>query len=162
MLSRISIMAIMLFAVVNLTGCGILSPRDNLSPQLQQQFDNTNGKISGLQTDQQAVKLELARITQEIGEVRDMQQGIMNLQANNNNRNGVQILQGSGGLTMAFGIVIIAMLLYYFYKSRSHKKTAQILAQQIKMYDNHDLEEKVMAAAMNTDVEKEVYSMVKR
>lgn len=161
MANKMTLTAILLCSLF-LSGCGgILSPRDNLSPQLEQQFENTNGKISGLQTDQQAMKIELARITQEIGEVRDMQQGILNMQANNNNENGIQILQGSGSLILIFGLITIGMLLYYFYKSKSNEKTAKILAQQIKLRGDPDLQERVMSAAINTDVEKQIYELIK-
>ena len=38
-------LAVFIFSSMFLTGCGNLSPRDNMSPQIQEHIDNQNGKI---------------------------------------------------------------------------------------------------------------------
>lgn len=162
MWKKLAVPILLIFTVV---GCGNLSPRDNFSPQLQQELDNVNGKINGVETNQNAIKLEMMRLAQELGisnsQLRDLQQGMFNIQSGINNNEGIQILQGSGGLIFAFALLTIGMLLYYFHKAKKNEKTAKLLAQQIRVKKDQDLEQRILTAALNTNVEKDIYNLVR-
>ena len=129
-----------------LTGCGNLSPRDNLSPRQQLDIQNQQGRIEKIEQSQQLLRSEIDRIS---------------LISKENNNSGVQILQGDGGLILIFGLVTIFLILFYFYRiAESERKTAEILAQQIIRSDDFLLEENVMKAAENSDVEARIYSLI--
>jgi hypothetical protein len=124
------------------SGCNNLSPRDNVSPRLQQQIDNHNGKIDRIESNQNAIKLEMSR---------------------RNDNSGVQIFQGDGGLLLAFGIVVILCVTFYFYRSSArNEKMVFLLAEQIKSYNDPNLEEHILKAAMYTEVEKDIFYHITR
>jgi hypothetical protein len=81
-----------------------------------------------------------------------------------NDNSGVQILQGDGALIMVYSLCVIAMLLIYYYRTKLVKseKTAEIFAQQIALHNSVDLNDKVFMAALNTDVEHDVYHAMVR
>jgi TolA-binding protein len=136
--AKIFCVAILLLTV--LTGCGNLSPRDNASPRIEQQLDNVNGKIDRIESNQNAIKFSLEK---------------------RNENSGVQFLQGEGGLLLGFGVVsIICATLYFYYKSQKTEKINQILANQIKEFNDPDLEESVLRAAIYTNVEKDIFHMI--
>jgi hypothetical protein len=91
--------------------------------------------------------------------IKNMQQGLVNRY---NENTGVQILQGDGGLLAAFAIVVVVILVVYHYKTRADRKEkiAEILAQEIAIYNDLTLENEVFAAAMNTNVEEDVYKLM--
>lgn len=145
-----------------LGGCSDnLSP---LSPKLQQELNNQNAKINGIENNQNAIKLELGRISNELGiqnsNVQEMQQGWLNVQGqlSRNENSGVQILQGDGPLFLVFAVITLGMLLYYFYRAEKYRKTATFFARQIRMADP-GVQERVLTAAWKTDVEREVFNM---
>lgn len=128
-------------ACLFLAGCGNLSPRDNLSPRI----DN-KGQIDRVEQNQQLLRAEFEKFLNR-----------------ENNNSGVQILQGDGGLVLVFGLVTIFLILYYFYRTaESYRKTAEILAEQISRADNPDLEEQVKKAAEYTDHEKRIIELLRR
>ncbi len=140
---RKALACLALLICLSLTGCGNLSPRDNLNPR--QDIQN-QGRIDKIEQNQQLLRSEIDKIA------------LINKE---NNNSGVQILQGEGGLLLVFGLVTIFLILYYFYKvADGERKTAEILAQQIVRRDDFDLEDNVMKAAENTEVEQRVYSLI--
>ena len=150
---RILLASILLFA----TGCNV-SP---LSPELHNQIDNQQGQIEDIKNNQNGIMLDLLKIRNEQNQhARDVDNQIQGMF--NKSNSGVQILQGDGALILVFGIAAIAMLLVYHYKTRADKsnKTAEIMAQQIAMYDDQDLDNEVFLSAMNTEVEENVYHVM--
>ena len=139
-------------------GCAKISP---LNPELKQELDNANGKIEELKNNQNGILLELGKIRNQnemnAQEIKDAQQGLVNLKGSQNS--GIQILSGDGGIILLIFIGMIGVLFIYYYRTRAIKleKTASILAQQIK---DTQLEEDVFMAALNTDVEKDVYNII--
>lgn len=143
-----------LFIAAFTTGCGNLSPRANIENQ---------GEIDELKNNQNGVMLDLLKFKaqQEIlaRDIKNLQQGLIN---QNNENYGVQILQGDGALILMFALGTIAMLLVYHYRTRAvrSEKAAGILAQQIALFNDVGLENNVFLAAMNTEVESEVYHYI--
>lgn len=136
------------------TGCGKISP---VSPELRQDLQNQNGQIEDIKSNQNGLMLELGKIRQQneinTEKLDSFQQGAINI------RN-----QGDGLLIMIFAVATVAMILVYHYRTESlkHEKAADILAQQIAMHKDDELNEKVYLAALNTDVEKQVYRIMKK
>lgn len=144
------------------SGCSAkLSP---LSPELDQKINNQDGKIDDIKNNQNGMMLELGKVRNQndlnARDIHDAQQGLLNIKGQENN--GVQILQGDGALTMVFSLITIAMMLVFYYRSKSIKsdKTTDILAQQIVLHDDEHLNDKVFMAALNTDVESNVYHAI--
>ena len=143
-----------------LAGCGRIDP---LSPNLRNDIDNQNGKIDDIQNNQNGFLLELGKLKNDqqimAENIQNMQQGLVN---RNNENSGIQILQGDGGLIAACAIAIIINLVVYHYKTRATKKEkiAEILAQEISLYNDLDLENKIFATAMNTEVEEDIYKLM--
>lgn len=144
---------------LTLTGCG------NLSPRMQEKIDNQNGKIGEIENINQGLKLELGKL-QNQAEIQNsqldrVQQGLMNVQAGNEN-SGVQILSGTGGVLIACFITIAAVVIALSYRNEAKKqqKAAEIMAQQIAYSEDPELEDNVFRAAMNTDVEAQIYNAV--
>lgn len=156
MKSLLEVLLLSFFVV--LSGCGRISP---LSPELDQKIDNQDGKIEDIKNNQNGLMLELGQIRNEndlqARDIRDAQQGLINLKGNENS--GIQILQGDGALILVFALGTIGMMLIFYYRTKYIKseKTSEILAQQIALYDDTDLDDKVFMAALNTDVESDVY-----
>lgn len=139
------ITSLTLLACLFLTGCGNLSPRDNLSPK--QDIQN-QGRIDKIEQNQQLLRSEIDKIA------------LINRE---NNNQGVQILQGEGGLILIFGLVTIFLVLFYFYRTaESYRKTAEILAEQIARAQDDDLEENVIKAAEFTDQEERILALLRR
>jgi len=146
---RLAIAMIAVICVIALSGCGNLSPRIN--PELEQQLEELKGNQNTLENNQNAIKIELGRLQNALeiqGENNEVQQGWLNIQAD-------------GILIGVFGIGTIGLLLFYMYKSSKYKKVSTILADQVRMVDDWDLKDDIMAAAWNTEVEKTVYKMIK-
>jgi hypothetical protein len=139
------------------SGCAKnLSP---FSPENKQRIRNENGKIDDIQNNQQGFLLEMQKLKADVQDVKNFQQGNFNKSSENN---GVQILQGDGALITVFALVVIGSLLVYHYKTKSdkHEQAANILAQQIAMHDNLELENKIFLAAMHTDSEETIYKLM--
>lgn len=154
---------LLLIACFAFVGCARISP---LSPQLKQELNNQNGQIEDIRNNQNGLMTEIGKIKNQnelnAQNIRDAQQGIINLKGNENS--GVQILQGDGALILIFALTSMAMFLIYHYKTRADKaiKAADILAQQIALHNDLELDDKVFMSALNTDVEKEVYQVMTR
>jgi len=157
-----SILLTLMLATLIFSGCSKnLSP---LSPELNQKLNNANGQIEELKNNQDSIALELGKIRNQnemnAKEIKDAQQGILNIKGSQNS--GVEIFSGDGGLIMFFALIVTAFLFVYHYRDRAVKaeKTSEVLAQSIAMHNDVDLDNKVFAAAINTEVEKEVYNIM--
>ncbi len=152
------LLLLLILAVSPLVGCNTLSPR------LNEKFDNKNAKINGIESNQNALKLELARISNELGiqnsKIGEMQQGWANIKAGNNDNKGIQILQGDGPLILIFASITIGMLFYYVFESEKYKKTTNILATEIAKNKDPMLNHRVLLAAAHTDVEHVIKRLV--
>jgi len=128
---------------------------------LRNDIDNQNGQIEDIKNNQNGVMLDLLNLRNEQSvqarDIENVQQGLIN-----KSNSGIQILQGDGALVMIFALATVGMLLIYHYKTKAFKneKTAEILAQQIAMYDDVTLDDDVFVAAMNTDVEADIYHLM--
>lgn len=153
------------FAMLLFSGCGNLSPRDNLSPRQQQQIDNQNGRIQEMENMANSMKLELGKIQSQAeiqnSRLEKIQQGLANFQTNNEN-SGVQILSGSGGLIVAVLAIFCGAVVALTYRREAKKqeKVANILAERIINQGDPLLEEQVFQAAMHTEVEEDVLNLV--
>ncbi len=124
------------------TGCAEVSPRDNLSPRIEQKIDNANGKIDRIESNQNAIKFAIEKRTE-------------------NTNTGVQFFQGEGGLIVGFGVVVIICVTIYFYRSsQKNEQIAKMLTEQIRAFNDPELEDSILRAALYTDVEKDVYHMM--
>ena len=145
----------------------VVSGCNNLSPRLEEQIDNQNGKIDEIRRVQNGISTELGnlRADNEItdSELEALQQGWVNLNArlSSNDNSGIQILQGDGALIMIFSLAIVGMLLWHYRdKSKKSEKVAEILAQEIVSKKDPALEDKVFLAARHTSVEANVYHLM--
>lgn len=143
-----------------LTGCPDIKP---FSPENQQEIKDNKGRIEELKSNQNGLMLELGKLRNENTIMAEQlksfqqQQGIANKQ-----NSGIQILQGDG---VIMGIVVLlglGMVLVYHYRSNAlkHQKTSEILAQQVAAYNDRQLDDHIFLAAMNTDVESDMYHLM--
>ena len=145
-----------------LTGCG--SPFAN---RQRQEIDNQNGKIDDISNNTNGIMLDLLKLKndQQITQrdVENFQQGLLNL-SNRNENQGIQIFQGEGGMIIGFALVTIAMLLIYNYRTKAiqNQKAAEVMAQQIALLDNEELNENVFKAAAFTEAEGSVYHLISK
>lgn len=152
------IIAVLLILFVS--GCNF-SP---LSPSNRQNIKG-NGEIGDIKNNQQGFMAELMNLKSRMDvmaqEIENMQNGLIN---QNNKNNGVQILQGDGGLVV--GISSVAMLaivaLAYRIKAEKYKKTAEIFGTQIKKMGDSRIEEAVLVGALANKVEAEAFGILKR
>lgn len=156
-MKRIFLFSLLLVSTI---GCQAFSPRMG-----KQQLDNQNAKINGLENNQNALKLEVGRIQNELGinnsTVKEMQQGWANLQAtvSRNDNSGVQILQGDGALIIIFATITMAMLFYYVFRSEQYRKASLILAQEMASCNDPNLIHRVRMAAAHTNVKELVHKL---
>lgn len=161
-----AILAIFTAVCLSLTaGCGNLSPR--LDPKLDQQLDNTNGKIDEIKNNQNGVMAEIGTLKQQ-AEIQNskldrVQHGLANFQQNYDNH-GVQILSGNGGLIVGLTAILCLciVIMHYRREARLQAKTAEMMAQRISEMDDPDLTEAVYSAAMYTDCEANVLKIMKK
>lgn len=151
-------------ALISLSfGCG---NRDNLSPfspraKLKHEVQNQGGKIGELETLNNAIKTDVGQLKSQAEvharDIQAMQQG-----TGNKTNSGVQILQGDGAMIVLMVLAALGMFLVFFYRTKALKnqKTAEILAQQIGYYNNSDLDNRVCMAALNSEVESDVYHLL--
>jgi TolA-binding protein len=155
-------LAIIFTTMILFSGCSKnLSP---LSPELDQKLNNANGQIEELKNNQDSIALELGKIRNQSDmnaqEIKDAQQGILNIKGSQNS--GVAIFSGDGGLIMFFALIMAAFVFIYHYRDRAVKaeKTSEILAQSIALHNDVDLDNKVFAASINTNLESVVYDIM--
>lgn len=154
-----------LFVMVGLSGCGNLSPR--FEPKMDQKLNNQNGRIDSLETIQNGFKNDLFNLKQNAeiqnSKLDHVQSGLANLQSTNQN-SGVQILSGNGGLLIGGVIAIVAGFVAMGYRKQAKEsdKAANLLAQQVALKADDELQDNVFRAAMYTDVEEKVLALVKK
>ena len=154
---------LMIAMMVGVSGCANLNPRNN-SP-----INNSNGKIDEIRNNQNGVMAEIGKLKQSAeiqnSQLKEVQNGLMNLNValSRNENSGVQILQGDGALIMVFSLAVIGMLLYW-YRDRAitSEKASSIMAREIARFNDPNLNDNVLRAAMNTDSEKHVYHLLVR
>jgi outer membrane murein-binding lipoprotein Lpp len=155
-------LAMVAASLLMLSGCG------NLSPRIDQDIDNANGRIDNLDTITNGFKNELANLRNENeiqnSKIGQMQQGFANLQSNYEN-SGVQILSGPGGLI--FSVVALVgvcgmMVIVFHYRGEAQRKekAADILAETIARKGDPVLTDKIFQAALYTDVEEDVLKLM--
>jgi predicted PurR-regulated permease PerM len=144
-----------------LTGCPSINPRLNTPIQ------NQNGKIEDLKSNQNGVIAEIGKLRQENqmqnSKIDELQQGLLNVNAylSRNENNGVQILQGDGALILVFSVIAFGMLLYHYRdKAKQNEKTSALLATEIARFNNAELNDNVLRAAMYTKQEDKVYKLL--
>lgn len=148
----------LLFAII--TGCNV-SP---FSPKLNQKINNQDGQIEDIKNNQNGIMFEIGKIRQQneinARDIENAQQGLINLRGSNNS--GVQILSGDGGLLIVCFFSTLAIVIIFHYRQRATKseKSAEILAQQIALYDDSDLDDKVFLSALNSPVESDIYHLM--
>lgn len=151
-IKQIAIVAMMSF-ILMLSGCGKnLSPQDNISPKLDQKLDSIEGHQATLENNQNAIKLELGRLQNEMA---------LNNSNNNQMQQGWVNIQSDGVLIGVFGLMTIGMILFYMSKAKKYKQISDILGQQVQVHNQPEIKERIMAAAWNTNVEKDIYKLVK-
>lgn len=132
-------------------GCGgFLSPRDNLSPIVDQRLEDIEGNQATLENNQNAIKVELGRLQNALrinGQSNEVQQGWLNLQVD-------------GLVIGVFSIVVISLLLFYMYSASKNKQIAKMIGEQIKNYQDEDLKEYIMAASWNTGLERDIFKLI--
>ena len=140
------------------TGCMDISP---LSPDLNNRIDNQNGQIEDIRNNQNGIMLDLLKLRNEQQQyARDVENQVQGMF--NESNSGIQILQGDGALILVFAVAVMAMFLVYHYKTRADKshKAAEIMAQQIAVFNDDQLDNEVFLSAMNTEVEEDIYHMM--
>lgn len=164
-MKKLTMLFLALFVMVGLSGCGNLSPR--FDPKLDQKLNNQNGKIDSIETIQNGFKNDLFNLKQQAeiqnSKLDHVQSGMANLQSTNQN-SGIQILSGTGGLLIAGVITIVAgfVVMGYRRQAKESDKAANLLAQQVALQGNEQLEENVFKAAMYTEVEEKVLALIKK
>lgn len=150
----------MIVLILCAAGCGNLSPR-------QRQNINNQGKIGEIEDMTNSLKSEIGTLKSQSeitnSKLDRLQQGYLNNQSSNEN-SGIQILSGPGGLLFAtiLTIVGVACVMHYRRKAIINEKTANILAERIITQEDKELVEQVFHAAMHTEVEENVLSLMKR
>ena len=157
-------LAAICFSLILLSGCANGNKVSPLSPELNQRINNAEGKIDDIKNNQNGLMIELGKLRQDsqihARDIENAQQGLVNLRGNQNS--GVQILSGDVGLVFIGCLTLLAGFLIYHYRTKAVKseKAAQILAQQISMCSDENLEGLVYLSALNTDVESEIYHLM--
>lgn len=159
---RILAIALVIFTL-GLSGCA------NLNPRLNERIDNQNGKIDEIRNNQNGLMLELGKLRNDAqiqnSQLKEVQQGMLNMNAalSKNENSGVQILQGDGALILVFSLGVIGMLLYW-YRDRAIKseKAAEIMAQEVARYNDAELNDAILRAAMYTESEGHVFHVLSK
>lgn len=143
-----------------IAGCNV-SP---FSPKLNQKINNQDGQIEDIKNNQNGIMLEIGKLRQQndinARDIENAQQGLVNLRGSNNS--GIQILSGDGGLLVVcfFGTLSILLILHYRNRATKSEKSAEILAQQIALHDDSNLDDKVFLSALNSPVESDIYHLM--
>ncbi len=155
------LLATLVLTTMFFSGCAKIDP---FSPNLKQQIENQNGQIEELKSNQNGLMFELGKIRNQnelnARDIHNAQQGLVNLRGMENS--GIQFFSGDGGLIVFFSLAVMAFLFIYHYRERATKseQAAQILAQQITIRDDPNLEDDVFRSALNTDAEADVYHLM--
>lgn len=154
------------FCIVFFTLSFLLYPGCNFSPLSPSNKPNirNNGEIGDIKNNQNGMMAEIMTLKNKLDlvarDVENLQNGIIN---SNNKNSGIQIFQGDGGLAVGLSIISILIILVFNYKFKSdkYKKTAEIFGNQIKQLKNNAIENKIFSMALEKNVEKNVYKILK-
>lgn len=144
--------------LILISGCRV-SPLSPNGPRI----NNQNGTIQELKNNQNGLMLDLMEIEQKqkliIDQMETLQQGLIN-QSNKNF--GVQIFHGDGGLLIGFGIIsmLIFGIVHYKIQSEKNKQAAELIAKEVKLKNDEELNNNIYASALNTPIGKEVYKLM--
>jgi hypothetical protein len=143
-------------------GCARIDP---FSPRFRQDIKNA-GKIEELNTNQNSIVTEIGKLRQEqqiiARDMKEVQTGILNRQ-----NTGIQIFQGDGALLAIItlsGMLMFSIVCVVYFKTHSDKneKIANVLAKQIVMQNNIELEDNIFQAAMFSPIEKDIYHLMEK
>ena len=142
---------------ISWTGCANVSP---FSPRNRNRVEN-QGTIEEMKSNQNSINAELGNLRNYL-QARDIESYQAQTGKDNQQNSGVQILSGDGALMIVFALSIIAIMVIIYYRQKATKgeKTSAILASQIAAFNDANLDDGVFAAAMNTDVEGDVYRLM--
>ena len=150
------ILTVLALISLMLSGCAMGNRFDPFSPKNKNAIRDLNGKLEEQKTNQNGILLDLMKMHQEqavrAGRDAQAQEGIVNM-------------NGDGAIIAVIVITAILMgggILIVYYRAQAVKQgqAAQIMAQQIALYDDVHLDNKVFAAAMNSSAEKHVYYLM--
>ena len=152
---------ILIILLTFLTGCGNLSPREDGRIG---RINNKNGQISGLKEEIKNLQGSIDannKITAE--KIDNLQQGIVTTKKDNTNQ-GVQILQGDGVLVLILALgtlVTVSILGFLYYKAKTEKaeKLTHIIAEEVVMHDDADLENNILIASRHAGIQIEMYNI---
>lgn len=155
---------IIVICCIGVTGCAKINP---FSPEVQQRINNQDGEIDELKTIQNGINAEIGKVKNDNqildSQLKDMQQGLLNLKLSSNENSGIQILQGDGALILVFSIIVVGMILAYQYSEmKKNEKVANMLAEIITRNNDENQIEEVFKACMYTDVEESVYKLMSK
>lgn len=151
----------LMIAITMISGCSGFNPRNN--PRI----DNQNGKIDEIRNNQNGISAEIGKLKQS-SEIQDskldeVQNGLVNLNTaiSRNENSGIQILQGDGALILIFSLSVIGMLLYWYRdRALNSEKAANIMAKEVARFNDPQLNDNILKAAMHTQSEGQVYHML--
>ena len=150
-----------IFFIIFITGCG------NFSPRLQNRIDNKDGKIEDIKNNQNGLMLEIGKLRNEAqiqnSQLKDIQQGMINMNnsLSKNENSGIQILQGDGSLMLVFALITVGMLLFHYRnKANNNEKIANILAKEVALFNDAELNDNILRTSMLTPVESKVFNLL--
>lgn len=141
----------------------------NFNPRMNPRINNKDGNIEEIKNNQNGVMAEIGKLKQEAeiqnSKLDEVQNGLLNLNASvsRNENSGIQILQGDGALILVFSLAVIAMILYW-YRERAinGEKTVAIMSKEIAKFNDAELNDNILKAAMLENKEIYVLNILKK
>lgn len=151
---------VLCLCLVLMSGCNF-SP---LSPSNRPRINNQGGEIGEIKNNQNGIMADILSIKNRLDliarDVENLQNGFIN---SNNKNYGVQIFQGDAGI--AVGLVLISLLTFgilnYRSKAIKYKKTAELFGKKISDMKDEQLENEIFKSALASNLEKNVYDVLK-
>jgi len=157
-MKRMLLATIAVAFLIFIPGCPDISP---FSPENRNRIEGVEGDIEEIETVQDSLVLELQRLRQENTIMAEKIESFQQAQGNFIDQNsGIKI--GDGFIIGGVLLIGFAMFLIYHYRTKmlQNKEASEILAQQVALYDDTDLNDQIFMAAMNTKAEGEVYHLM--
>lgn len=151
---------LMAVLLVTSLGCGNLSPRNDGK---MGRINNKKGKIDGLSEEMKNLQGSVNKeLRVQAGKLDNLQEGMIVSRKDNT---GVQILQGDGVLVLVLALAMLATagglgVLYYKNRFQKAEKATQLLANEVTMHNNLELEDKIFTAARHAGLHKEVLTPI--
>ena len=156
-MSMRNLLLVLVTMSIFLSGCAMGNRFDPLSPRNKNARD-ISGKLDEMKTNQDGIMLDLMKQHQE-----------SNLKAGRDaeNQQGVVNLSGDGAIIALIVMTVVIMggvicIVYYRTQAKIHEKAADILAHEVAVYDDANLDKQIYAAAMNSPAEKHVCHIMLR